>query len=110
MAIVLVGSGCPIVRLVRVPRALESSSGDTVTKKQFSTGKRKAVLSGNVPGQAPYALFRRKFKRPRGTAGLIVPALVSYFAIFVGALVAIGALLEIRARPLLSFAVSARLC
>jgi hypothetical protein len=34
------------------------------------------VLSVNVPGQPPYALLQRKFKRPRGLAGLIVPALV----------------------------------
>jgi hypothetical protein len=58
-------------------RTLESSSGHTVTKQQLSTGRRKAVLSVNVPGQAPYALFQRRFKRPRGMAGLIVPALVS---------------------------------
>jgi hypothetical protein len=35
------------------------------------------VLSVNIPGQAPYALFHRKFKRPLGVTGLIIPALVS---------------------------------
>jgi hypothetical protein len=58
-------------------RLLESSSGHTTTKKQVSTGGRKAVLSVNVPGQAPYALFLHKFKRPLGMSGSIVPALVS---------------------------------
>ena len=58
-------------------RTAEYSTENRISKKQVSTGKRKAVLSVNVPGQAPYALLRRKFKRPRGMAGLIVPALVS---------------------------------
>jgi hypothetical protein len=58
-------------------RSDETSSEHTINKKLASTGRRKAVLSVNVPGQAPYALLQRKFKRPRGMAGLIVPALVS---------------------------------
>ena len=40
-------------------------------------GKRTAALSVNVPGQAPYAGLKCTFKRPRGMAGLIDPALVS---------------------------------
>jgi hypothetical protein len=66
-----------VAAITAMIRTLESASGHTVTKQQLSTGKRKAVLSVNVPGQAPYALFQRRFKRPRGMAGLIVPALVS---------------------------------
>lgn len=58
-------------------RSDEASSENNITKKLVSTGRRKAVLSVNVPGQAPYALLERRFKRPRGMAGLIVPALVS---------------------------------
>ncbi len=58
-------------------RSDESSSEHNITKKLVSTGRRKAVLSVNVPGQAPYALLQRRFKRPRGMAGLIVPAIVS---------------------------------
>jgi hypothetical protein len=58
-------------------RSDESSSEHTVDKKLASTGRRKAVLSVNIPGQAPYAVLRRRFKRPRGMAGLIVPSLVS---------------------------------
>ena len=45
-----------------------------------TSGKRKAVLSVNVPGQAPYAVFQPKFKRPRLSADLTgagLPALVS---------------------------------
>ena len=58
-------------------RTAEYSTEHQISKKQVSTGRRKAVLSVNVPGQAPYAVLQRKFKRPRGMAGLIVPALVS---------------------------------
>ena len=58
-------------------RTAEYSTENQISKKQVSTGRRKAVLSVNVPGQAPYAVLQRKFKRPRGMAGLIVPALVS---------------------------------
>jgi hypothetical protein len=58
-------------------RTAEYSTENQISKKQVSTGRRKAVLSVNVPGQAPYAVFKRKFRRPRGMAGLIVPALVS---------------------------------
>jgi hypothetical protein len=58
-------------------RTAEYSTEHQISKKQVSTGKRKAVLSVNVPGQVPYAVLKRKFNRPRGMAGLIVPALVS---------------------------------
>jgi hypothetical protein len=51
-----------------------TSSGSKLSSK----GKRPAVLSVNVPGEAPYALFQPKFKRPRGFSGASgVPALVS---------------------------------
>jgi hypothetical protein len=66
-----------VATITATVRSYESSSGHTTSQKRVSTGKRKAVLSVNVPGQAPYALFQRKFKRPRGMAGWIVPALVS---------------------------------
>jgi len=66
-----------VAAITATVRSYESSSGHTKSQKRVSTGKRKAVLSVNVPGQAPYALFERKFKRPRGMAGLVVPALVS---------------------------------
>ena len=45
-----------------------------------SSGKRRAVLSVNVPGRAPYAVFERKFKNPRkkgDVSGAGLPALVS---------------------------------
>jgi hypothetical protein len=58
-------------------RTADYSTEHQISKKQVSTGNRRAVLSVNVPGQAPYAVLRRRFKRPRGMAGLIVPALVS---------------------------------
>jgi hypothetical protein len=58
-------------------RTSEHSTEHQISKKQVSTGKRKAVLSVNVAGQRPYALLRHKFKRPLGVTGLIVPALVS---------------------------------
>jgi hypothetical protein len=66
-----------VAAITSTVHSLESSSGHTTSKKQVSTGNRKAVLSVTVPGPAPYALFRRKFKRPLGLTGLIVPALVS---------------------------------
>jgi hypothetical protein len=58
-------------------RADESSSENNPSRKEVSAGRRKAVLSVNVPGRRPYALLQRKFRRPRGMAGLVVPALVS---------------------------------
>jgi hypothetical protein len=67
-----------VAAITATVHTLESPTGNTPsTKKLASTGNRKAVLSVNVPGQPPYALFRRKFKRPLGRTGLIVPALVS---------------------------------
>jgi hypothetical protein len=66
-----------VVAITTTIRTAEYSTEHQISKKQVSTGKRKAVLSVNVPGQAPYAVLKRKFKRPRGMAGLIVPALVS---------------------------------
>jgi hypothetical protein len=66
-----------VAAITATVRLLESSSGHTQSQAQISTGRRKAVLSVNVPGQAPYALFQRGFTRPRAMAGLIVPALVS---------------------------------
>ena len=45
-----------------------------------SSGTHRAVLAINVPGHAPYAVFVRKFKQPRGrgdVAGAGLPALVS---------------------------------
>ena len=66
-----------VAAITSTVRSDESSSEHNITKKLVSTGRRKAVLSVNVPGQAPYALLQRRFKRPRGMAGLIVPALVS---------------------------------
>jgi hypothetical protein len=66
-----------VAAITTTVRSYESSSGHTTSQKRISTGKRTAVLSVNVPGQAPYALLQRKFQRPRGIAGLIVPALVS---------------------------------
>ncbi len=66
-----------VAAITSTVRSDESSSEHNITKKLVSTGRRKAVLSVNVPGQAPYALLHRRFKRPRGMAGLIVPALVS---------------------------------
>lgn len=66
-----------VAAITSTVRLLESSSGHTVTAQQLSTGRRKAVLSVNVPGEPPYAVFHRRFKRPRGMAGLIVSALVS---------------------------------
>jgi hypothetical protein len=66
-----------VAAITSTVRLLESSSGHTVTAEQVSTGEREAVLSVNVPGQPAYAVFYRRFKRPRGMAGLIVPAVVS---------------------------------
>jgi hypothetical protein len=67
-----------VAAITATVQTLESPTGHTPAhKKQVSTGRRKAVLSVNIPGQAPYALFRRRFKRPLGFTGLIVPALVS---------------------------------
>ena len=46
-----------------------------------TSGKRKAVLSVNVPGRAPYAVLAEKFNRPRNktdkVSGAGLPALVS---------------------------------
>lgn len=53
---------------------------DTGPSRPTSEGKRKAVLSVSVPGREPYAVFERKFKRPRkrgDVAGAGLPALVS---------------------------------
>jgi hypothetical protein len=66
-----------VAAITTTVRTAEYSTEHQISKKQVSTGKRKAVLSVNVPGHAPYAVLQRKFKRPRGMAGLIVPALVS---------------------------------
>jgi hypothetical protein len=66
-----------VAAITTTVRTSEHSTEHQISKKQVSTGKRKAVLSVNVAGQAPYALFRRKFRRPLGVTGLIVPALVS---------------------------------
>jgi hypothetical protein len=65
-----------VAAITATVRADEGSSENNPSQKQVSTGRRTAVLSVNVPGQPPYALLQRKFKRPRGLAGLIVPALV----------------------------------
>ncbi len=66
-----------VAAITTTVRTAEYSTENQISKKQASTGKRKAVLSVNIPGQPPYALFRRRFKRPLGITGLIVPALVS---------------------------------
>jgi hypothetical protein len=66
-----------VVAITTTIRTAEYSTEHQISKKQVSTGRRKAVLSVNVPGQAAYAVLQRKFRRPRGMAGLIVPALVS---------------------------------
>jgi hypothetical protein len=66
-----------VVAITSTVRSYETSSGNQTSKKRVSTGKRKAVLSVNVPDQAPYALLQHKFKRPPGMSGWIVPALVS---------------------------------
>jgi hypothetical protein len=66
-----------VAAITTTVRTAEYSTEHQISKKQVSTGRRKAVLSVNVPGRPPYAVFRRKFNRPRGMAGLIVPALVS---------------------------------
>jgi hypothetical protein len=66
-----------VAAITTTVRTSEHSTEHSISKKQVSTGGRKAVLSVNIPGQAPYALFRRRFKRPLGVTGLIVPALVS---------------------------------
>jgi hypothetical protein len=66
-----------VAAITATVRTEESSSGHTTSQQQISTGRRTAVLSVNVPGQAPYALLQRRFKRPRGMAGLVVPALVA---------------------------------
>lgn len=66
-----------VAAITATVRTAEYSTEHQISKKQVSTGRRKAVLSVNVPGRPPYALFQRRFKRPRGMAGLIVPALVS---------------------------------
>ena len=66
-----------VAAITATVRTYESSSGHSTSQQQVSTGRRKAVLSVNVPGQSPYALIQRRFTRPRGMAGLIVPALVS---------------------------------
>jgi hypothetical protein len=66
-----------VAAITATVRTSEHSTEHQISKKQVSTGKRKAVLSVNVAGQRPYALFRHKFKRPLGVTGLIVPALVS---------------------------------
>jgi hypothetical protein len=65
-----------VAAITATVRADEGSSENNPGQKQVSTGRRTAVLSVNVPGRPPYALLQRKFKRPRGMAGLIVPALV----------------------------------
>ena len=65
-----------VAAITATVRADEGSSENNPSRKQVSTGRRTAVLSVNVPGRPPYALLQRKFKRPRGMAGLIVPALV----------------------------------
>lgn len=66
-----------VAAITATRRAGETGGRLDAGPKRVSTGKRKAVLSVNVPGQAPYALFQNKFKRPRGFAGSGVPALVS---------------------------------
>jgi hypothetical protein len=66
-----------VAAITSTVRTAEYSTEHQISKKLVSTGKRKAVLSVNVPGQPPYAVFHRKFRRPRGMAGLIVPAVVS---------------------------------
>jgi hypothetical protein len=66
-----------VAAITTTVRTSEHSTEHQISKKQASTGRRKAVLSVNVVGQAPYVLFHRKFKRPLGVTGLIVPALVS---------------------------------
>jgi hypothetical protein len=66
-----------VAAITTTVRTSGSSTENQISKEQVSAGRRKAVLSVNIPGQAPYALFCRRFKRPRGMAGLIVPALVS---------------------------------
>ena len=48
--------------------------------RRDTSGKQAAVLSVNVPGQAPYAVFKKKLKFPDGVADLTgagFPALVS---------------------------------
>jgi hypothetical protein len=49
-------------------------------RERVTSGKREAVLAVNIPGRAPYAVFERKYKRPRDKAqitGSGVPAMVS---------------------------------
>jgi hypothetical protein len=66
-----------VAAITATVRTYDGPTGHTTIREEISTGGRKAVLSVNVPGQPPYALLQRRFKRPRGMAGLIVPALVS---------------------------------
>jgi hypothetical protein len=66
-----------VAAITATVRSDASSSEHNPRQEQVSTGRRKAVLSVNVPGRPPYALLQRRFKRPRGMAGLVVPALVS---------------------------------
>ena len=66
-----------VAAITATVRTYDGPTGHTTVREQLSTGRRKAVLSVNVPGQSPYALLQRSFRRPRGMAGLIVPALVS---------------------------------
>jgi hypothetical protein len=48
--------------------------------QRTTEGKNNAVLAVNVPGQAPYAVYVKKFKKPRGqgdVTGAGLPAIVS---------------------------------
>jgi hypothetical protein len=66
-----------VAAITATVRTYDGPTGHTTSREEFSTGRRSAVLSVNVPDRSPYALLQRRFKRPRGMAGLIVPALVS---------------------------------
>jgi hypothetical protein len=75
------GKSRAVVQISTIIASLYSTgidgSGPSSTQ---TTGKRRAVLAVNVPGMAPYAVFKRKFHRPRDqgdVAGAGLPALVS---------------------------------
>ncbi len=73
------GSQRAVVLVATMAGRIESSDyggGDTVTTQ----GKHPAVLSVNIPGQAPYAVYVPKFNRPKHRVDMLkagLPALVS---------------------------------
>jgi hypothetical protein len=69
-----------VVRVATIRGNLEGDDDRGHSGRTSTFGTSAAVLSVNVPGQSPYAVFVRKFKVPRGRieiTGAGLPALVS---------------------------------